>query len=357
VQVLRALRLGDLLVAVPAFRAMRRAWPAARIELIGLPWARALIQRLPGYLDELVEFPGWPGVRERDVDPHRITSFLAAAQADPADLAIQLHGSGVVTNGFVAMLGARRTAGQALPGMFAPDPELFVTYVHGSEVRRNLAVLERLGVDPAGEDLELLVLDEDRRAVAEGPAGDLPPEGYAVLHPGSSTPAKRWPPEGFAAVADALAEHLPVVVTGSRGERAATAATIAAMRRPAIDLTGCTTLGALVALVADARIVVANDTGVAHVADAVRTPSVVVFTSSDPARWGPLDRELHRVVAAPSIERDPVLDGADGATPCRPDGCLHAAPEPTRPAPDGVSVEAVRSEALDLLSIGVLGAA
>jgi ADP-heptose:LPS heptosyltransferase len=303
VQVLRALQLGDLLVAVPAFRAMRRAWPDARIELIGLPWARALVERLPAYVDELVEFPGWPGVPERDVNPTRAAAFLAAANERPADLAIQLHGSGLITNTFVALLGARRSAGRYVPGALVPDAETFVRFDERVSERRGLFdVLGAIGVPPAGDELEVLVLDEDREEVARGPTGALERRAYAIVHPGSSTPSRRWPAERFAAVGDAIAERLPVVVTGTGPERDAVDATIGAMRRPALDLAGRTTLGALFALVEGAGLVVSNDTGVAHVADAVGTPSVVVFTVADPARWAPIDRELHRVVVRTSTE-------------------------------------------------------
>ncbi len=322
VQVLRALHLGDLLVAVPAFRALRRAWPQTRIELVGLPWTRALIERLPGYLDALVEFPGWPGVPERDADVARIAAFFARSVADPPDVAIQLHGSGVSTNAFVALLGAPRTAGQFVPGLFAPDTHTFIVHdPHRSEMQSALAVVHTLGVAPAGEELEVLVLDEDRREVAAGPAGRLDRGAYVVVHPGSSTPSRRWPAERFAAVADALAERVPVVVTGSDHERDATMATLTAMRRPAVDLTGRTSLGGLVAVVEGARIAVTNDTGVAHVADAVRTPSVTVFTASDPERWRPRDLDLHRVVT-----------GSAGAS---------------------ASTQSVLAEALDLLSSDV----
>jgi ADP-heptose:LPS heptosyltransferase len=316
VQVVRALQLGDLLVAVPTLRALRRAWPDARIELIGLPWSRALAERLPGYVDDVVEFPGWPGVPERDVDPSRVAAFLARSTSDPADLAIQLHGSGGVTNAFVALLGARRTAGRFVPGAFVPDPELFVPHDDTlSERDGMLSVLERLGVERAGDNLEVLVLDRDRAELREGPAGTLSAHAYAVVHPGSSTPARRWPATSFAEVADAIAERVPVVVTGTDAEHDVVEATIAAMRRPAIDLAGRTSLGALFALVEGAAVVVSNDTGVAHVADALRTPSVVVFTSADPAKWGPADRRLHRVVtgasgrpASPATVRAEALD-------------------------------------------------
>jgi ADP-heptose:LPS heptosyltransferase len=280
---------------------MRRAWPDARIDLIGLPWTSALIERLPGYLDALVEFPGWPGVVEADVDASRIAAFLARMRADPPDVAVQVHGSGVTTNTFIALLGARRTAGQVVPGHFFPPRGTFVAFdPRRSELHGMLDVVKALGLAPAGERLEVLVLDTDREEVAGGPAGHLGPGAYAVVHPGSSTSSRRWPARRFAAVADAIARELPVVVTGTDRERSVAAEMRSAMRRPAIDLTGRTSLGGLFALVDGAAIVVANDTGVAHVADAVQTPSVVVFTASDPERWGPLDRSLHRVVTGSS---------------------------------------------------------
>jgi len=63
-------------------------------------------------------------------------------------------------------------------------------------------------------------------------------------------------------------------------------------------VSGATTLGALAVLVDGARVVLANDTGISHLAAARRTPSVIVFTASDPARWAPANRALHRVVLA-----------------------------------------------------------
>ena len=109
--VLRALQLGDMLCAVPALRALRAAQPEAHIALIGLPWAAEFVDRFGGYLDELIEFPGYPGIPERPASLQSVRPFFDAMARRRWDLAIQLQGDGTITNGFVARLGAGRTAG------------------------------------------------------------------------------------------------------------------------------------------------------------------------------------------------------------------------------------------------------
>jgi ADP-heptose:LPS heptosyltransferase len=158
-------------------------------------------------------------------------------------------------------------------------------------------VLASLGIPAQGEHLELPLTAEDEREAA----GLAPPLPYAVLHPGAADPARRWPPQRFAAVADALAERgLVPVLTGTEGERD----TVARVRRLAeaqtTDLTARTSLGALAVLLRGARMTVTNDTGTAHVAAAVGAPSVVVFRAADPARWAPLDRSRHRALPEPA---------------------------------------------------------
>jgi ADP-heptose:LPS heptosyltransferase len=301
IAVFRALQLGDLLCAVPALRALRHALPAAHITLIGLPWAADFARRI-GYLDDFIEFPGFPGLPEREPDLPGLPGFFAAVQARKFDLAIQMHGSGGLTNPLVARLEARRQAGFYLPGAWCPDPELFLPWPEDMpESRRLLALARRLGAPPQGEEMELPRLPEEESAFSDLrrqlPVGD---RGYVCIHPGARFPSRRWGPERFARVADSLAaDGLSIVLTGTAGEAGLLAAVRDAMAAPAIDLAGHTSLGTLAALVAEARLVVCNDTGMSHVAAAVGTPSVVVASGSDPARWRPLDEIRHRVLWFP----------------------------------------------------------
>jgi ADP-heptose:LPS heptosyltransferase len=313
VAILRALPgLGDMLCIVPALRALRAAVPEASVTLIGLPWARAIVARFPAYLDDFLPFPGYPGLAEGSGDPRDAVAFLAAAQERRFDLALQMHGSGGITNPVASLLGARQTAGFYEPGQYCPDPDRFIPFPwHEPEVCHHLALLRHLGIPDGGTDLEFPIVDTDRRELAAlASAEGLQRGAYICIHPGFNTPASRWSPEEFAAVADALTVRgLRVVLTGSAYEREATRAVTAAMQDLPVDLAGRTSIGMLAALYADARLLVCNDTGVAHLATAVGLPSVVIFATSDTTRWGPLDRDRHRVLHGATIAE--VIDEAD----------------------------------------------
>jgi ADP-heptose:LPS heptosyltransferase len=311
IAVFRALMLGDMLCATPALRALRHGFPQAEITLIGLPWARALAQRL-SCIDRFIDFPGHPALPEQRCDVRELPDFLAQVQTRRFDLAVQLHGSGAIVNPLVACFGARCTAGfhddrawrpEADASLYEPWPE------DGHEIVRLLRLTDRLGLPRRGTQLEFPLREEDRAALAALWPGARAGRPYVCVHAGAQLPSRRWPIERFAAVADALAASgRTVVLTGGVPETALVGALEAAMTRRAVNLVGRTTLWTLGALVEGAELVVCNDTGVSHIAAALGIPSVVVASGSDVARWAPLDRERHRVLWQPM--------------PCRP--CAHA---------------------------------
>lgn len=311
VAILRALQLGDLLCAVPALRAFRYAWPGAEIVLVGLPWASAFVDRFDRYLDGFRAFPGYPGLPEREPAIREIPGFLAAMQDERFDLAVQLHGSGPIVNPLVQLFGAARAAGFYPAGEPCPDPATFCPWPgHGLEIHRLLALPEYLGLPTDGDHLEFPIRESDRAALASiaGPAPPRPGR-YVCIHPGASVPERRWPPGHFAAAARAMAaRELEIVVTGTTAERGLARAVARAVGAPGLDLAGKTDLGSLAALLAGARLLICNDTGVSHVAAALGVPSVVISTGDNPARWAPIDRARHRVLCRPEgVRPDEVI--------------------------------------------------
>lgn len=334
--VFRALVVGDMLCAVPALRALRRAYPAAHIALVGLPWAAEFVNRFSVYLDEFIEFPGYPGLPERTVDLARVPSFLAEMQSRRFDVAIQLHGSGSFVNELCVLMGARLTAGYYVPGQFHPCEATFLAYPNElPEVRRHLRLMQHLGIEADGEHLELPVSKRDYAELhALSEYSDLLGQPFVCVHPGARYASRRWRPEYYAGVADRLWDAgYKVVITGTASEAAIAAEVEQRSSRPLVNLTGRTTLGTLAALLTESRLLISNDTGVSHVAAALRVPSVVVVTGSDPCRWAPLDTQRHRTVMGPIA--------------CRP--CEHVVCPIGFPCADAISVDEVVAQALAML--------
>lgn len=106
--IIRALMLGDLLCAVPALRAVRARWPLSCVTLLGLPWAKWFASRFHRYIDDFIEFPGFPGLPEIKPDISRIPSLIQRIQNEHFDLALQMHGSGSVVNPLMMLFGAKK---------------------------------------------------------------------------------------------------------------------------------------------------------------------------------------------------------------------------------------------------------
>jgi ADP-heptose:LPS heptosyltransferase len=258
---LRALGLGDLLTAVPALRGLARAFPHHDRVLAA-----------PAPLAPLADLTGWPLVPTGELEPLPVS-------LDRADLVVNLHGRGPHSHEVVVAARPRRR-------VWFEHRE--VPASHGSpewrpgehEVERWTRLLRESGI-PA---------DPSELAIAP-PPGEPPPgaRGATVIHPGAASGARRWPAERFAQVARAeTAAGRPVFLTGSAAERVRASEVARAAGLPDESvLAGTTDLAGLARIVAAAGRVVCGDTGVAHLATALGTPSVVLFGPSSPAEWGP----------------------------------------------------------------------
>lgn len=336
IAIFRALYLGDLLLAVPAFRALRAGFPDAEITFIGLPWAESFVERFAAYIDRFLPFPGYPGIAEVDFDPDRTDAFLQEQREYGYDLVIQMHGSGVTSNPFALDLGGRATAAyvaaESLSGLtfVAPYPD------EQPEVERNLGLARLLGCPADDARLEFPLTSRDR-AEAEmllGPSdgNDRPRVG---LHPGAKFPSRRWMPERFAAVADEMIERhdASVLITGGPGEIDIACQVAARMRHEPLLLAGETSLGGLAAVIAELDLFISNDTGPSHIATALDVPSIAIFGPADVQRWAASESDRRRVI------RNPV--------PCSP--CVHDICPIDHRCLTGITPEQVRHSAEELL--------
>ncbi|WP_104165558.1 glycosyltransferase family 9 protein [Arthrobacter sp. SX1312] len=282
---LRALKLGDLLVAVPALKGLRRAFPEHRILYAAQEWLRPIIP-LTDAVDDLLPTHGLD-------DPLPI-------EHGRIDLAVNLHGSGGESRGRLEEIGARRRMGHRSPGWDGPE---WRTGILERERWASLMTWHGVPADPL--DCRLRVPDVGN-----------PAPGAVVVHVGAAYGSRLWPVERFAEVARTLAAagHR-VVFTGSAKERPRALAVADAAGLPEASVAaGDLPLHVFAGLVAGASLVISADTGAAHLASAYARPSVVLFGPAPPSEWGPppgphtvLTDESVRVGETFSATPDPAL--------------------------------------------------
>jgi ADP-heptose:LPS heptosyltransferase len=271
---------GDVLLQGPMVRAI--AAGADRVVFLAGPAGTEAAGLLPG-VDEVATWRcPWIVTDPPPVDADDIaglTDLVRALAPDDAVISTSFHQSPLPLALLLRMAGVPRIA-----AISVDYPGALLDVRHGvdddlPEPERALSLARAAGFDlPPGDDGRL----EVRRplpSIAHEP-------GYVVLHPGTSAPARAWPAQLCAKAVERLADagHR-VLVTGGPGERALTA-TVAGTR--GVDLGGRTPLRELAAVLDGAAAVVVGNTGPAHLAAAVGTPVVSLFSPVVPAqRWAP----------------------------------------------------------------------
>ena len=274
--VIRYSALGDVVLATSVLAPLRARYPEARIEWVTSPAYAPLLTGLPELTR--VHTLGRGGLREA-VD-------LAVALRGRFDLAIDLQNkvkSAVVARaaGRRQLAFRRRTGRQTALALLGHDPP-----VRGPSATRLYAdVLAPLGIREPGPT-RVAPPPAARDAAAQELAAAARPR--VAIAPGASNATKRWSPERFAAVADALAaQGASIVLAGGPSDAPAIARFRAALRAPvAADLTRMPVEG-LAAGLASVDLLVACDSGPVHLAGAMRTPALAVFGPTSPERWGP----------------------------------------------------------------------
>jgi ADP-heptose:LPS heptosyltransferase len=276
--------MGDVLLAGPAVRAV--AAEAGRVTLLCGPRGRAAAELLPGVDEVVVAHAGWI-----DAEPRRVTrevvdelvDRLVDLEIDQALVLTSFHQSPLPLALMLRMAGVPTIAAVSVdyPGSLLDIRHRVDDDVH--EVERGLSLAATLGYRLVEED------DGGLRVRLGG--ADVPDlEGrYVVVHPGASVPARAWAPERHAALVDVLIEGgRRVVVTGDTSEQPLTSL-VAGPRRPGVvDLGGRVDLAGLARVLGGAEVVVVGNTGPAHLAAAVGTPVVSLFSPVVPAvRWRP----------------------------------------------------------------------
>lgn len=312
--VVRPDNLGDVLLLGPALRALRRAAPAATLDLLAAPAGAAAAPLLPEVDRVLTASVSW-----QQLDPDRISvdadrglvARLAAADyqavliftsfaQSPWPAAYLCRWAGVPVR-----VGMSKEFGGAGLTHWVPSPS---DQLH--QVDRALYLLEQVGVAPDDTQLRARVPQTVSRATRHLRAVVGLPERYAVVLPGASCAARRYPADRLARVVALLErDGLVAAVAGTASEQPLIKQ-VAEAAPGAVGLAGRLSVPELAALVADSAVVVCNNSGGAHLAEATGTPAVVLFSGTE------------RVAEfAPRHTRAAVLTMPTECSPCRQFTC------------------------------------
>jgi len=283
--------LGDIVHAIPVAAALRRAFPAARIDWLVSAKHRAILDLVPVIdrrlvIDDRGEGTGGTSLLEvvREVRRSRYDVALDLQGLLKSALLARISGATRVI-GFTARHLRERLARPFYTDVYDPGGGgIYDARDTRHVVELNLGLLAPLGVSAATPEFPIDRIDsEAARQMAEGTGGR-----YALLNPGAAWPNKRWPPARLGAVAVALRERhgLMSVALWGPGERAL-AEDVVSHAGGAAVLSPQTTIADVVALARGAAVLVSGDTGPMHLGAAVGTPIVGIYGPTRPERNGP----------------------------------------------------------------------
>lgn len=313
IAIFRALHLGDLLCSMPAIRLLKQYFPEASVSLIGLKESHFLVNRYTAYIDELIVFPGYPGLPENSTAPVAILDFIDEIRIKAFDLVVQMHGNGSIVNQLLLFSGAKYLwafckEGAEEPLHFSKTisstldwPEItWMTYPENMhEIHRHLSLI-KYGIEQFNGEAVAEVAGDDelffpffKEDYGRYTALKLPIEmdQFVIVHAGSRGSYRRWPVNYFAKVSQyCLDLGFKVVLTGTENECETVHKVQDLVAGETLNLAGKTDLGTLGVLIENAAFVFSNCTGISHLAAALKKEAIIISMDGEPERWGPLDR-------------------------------------------------------------------
>ena len=283
--------LGDVVMSLPALRAIRRAWPRAHLAVLVKTELASFFDGA-GWIDEVIPYSVGHGL-SGFFDRRRIVGEIRSRRFDLGVLFPNSFESAL----WIAMAGIRRRAGfvadargALLTLKAAPPPEAVTAH----QVNYWLAMVRATGVAVGrADDFTIDVHGPYRERMREWLAANRKRPGRPVLAIAPAAaygPAKEWPAESYGALIDLLAhrEDGEAVLVGAASERAKCEEVAAASKSGAMIAAGHTSIGELIALLSLCEGFIGNDSGCMHIAGALGIPTVAIFGSTNPSRTGPL---------------------------------------------------------------------
>ena len=319
-------RIGDVLLTTPVIRALRRAWPDAKIDALVFAGTEGVLESNPD-LNEIITVVQRPTIRQH-------FNFILRIWHN-YDLGISMMPSDRPT--LYAYLSGKQRIGLISAGnkhwwkrILLSKYELFDN-INTHSVLMNLALVDLLGVPRCHEVVIDWKVENEKKVRAVLPF-DPESHPYVVLHIYPMYAYKAWRREGWIELAEWLhSQGMKVVLTGGKDkdEIAYVNKLKGLLPHEIVDLSGKLNLASVAYLLSKARAYVGPDTVVSHLAAATGTPTVALFGPSNPVKWGPWprgynkDSNPYKMKGTQRVKNVVVLQGEGDCVPCMEEGCEH----------------------------------
>lgn len=310
--------LGDVVLALPAMASLRASFPKAKISWLIRPVFAPLLRCTPG-IDELIFFErkkmhGW---WYRPAAWKVLSDFLTSLRNRRFDLVVDFQGL-FRTSFFAFYTGCPRRYGMSIAREGA-----VLFYSHkirpSSDAIHLIDYYNQIVAETGGKNLYTDCIIEPPDSAVSSIGGKLAAAGladknYAVLIPGSAHHSKCWPTQRFAKIAKKLSQELNLSVIGAGVASESILVEQIQQQTPTsiLNLAGQTDIPELIALLKGARLVISNDTGPGHLAQAMKTPTVFIFGQTNPLRVGPYKRP-ENVAAIEPTDRGTAIESRNPA--------------------------------------------
>jgi heptosyltransferase-2 len=308
--IVRLDRIGDVVLSLPVAQALRAAYPEAFLAMLVQSACRELVEGHPD-LDTTL-------VCDKSLTWRQTWQWAQHLREFRFDTALVLHPT-LRSHAIVWAAGIPRRIGYGRKGGWLLTRRLLHRKQEGRRHEADYALdfIRALGApdEPPRPSIPVSRQAAEQVGALLRERGVRSDEPLVAIHPSASCPSKRWMPERFAAVAEALAEQAEarILLIAGPGDLAQAQAVERAMQRPAVNLAGTLSIGQTAELLARCRLLISNDSGPVHLAAAVRTPVVAIFGRNQPG-LGPRRRR-------PLGDGHAVLQKDVGCTECLAHRC------------------------------------
>lgn len=282
--------IGDVILTFPALTTIRKNFPMSYITVLSRPWVAPLLENNPD-VDEVIIYD-YNGIHNGILGKIRLAKTLKKRGFDLALLLQNAFDAALIT--LLARIPIRVGYNTDARGALLTNKVILDETVFGKhQVYYYLEMLNALGMDIIDENPVIKVSNKAKKSAIEIlDSLNIQNNDFLIgINPGAYFgSAKRWLPERYALLSDMVYKDLggKILIFGSKGEKVISEMILSVANSDIIDLTGKTSLLETTALIEKCSLFITNDSGLMHLAAALKVPLISIFGSTDPITTSPL---------------------------------------------------------------------